>query len=195
MKWVRLRPGERALDCATGTGDLAIKLKLSCPEAQVVGADFCEDMLNKAPQKARNAKVQVQFLVADTLDLPFPDASFDVATISFGIRNVVDPVRGLREMSRVLKPKGRLYVLEFGQPSFPLFSQFYRFYSETLLPRIGGLVTGQPDAYRYLQSSSASFPCGEKFATMLTSATPFERIDVRPLMGGVVYMYRAILPA
>ena len=106
-----VRPGDRVLDCATGTGDLALAFKRTVgPSGEVVGTDFCAEMLARAPAKARRAGLDVRFEVADALALPFADASFDVASIGFGIRNVDDPVRCLREMARVVRPRGRVVV-------------------------------------------------------------------------------------
>lgn len=191
VRAVSLKPGERALDCATGTGDLAVKLKASCVGAQVIGTDFCDEMLNRAPQKARDYRVNVQFLIADAMQLPFPDASFDAVTIAFGIRNVADPRRAISEMARVLKPNGRLVILEFGQPNIPIISDLYKFYSETILPWIGGLVTGHREAYSYLQKSSASFPCGKAFLDMIDESFPFQKLTCKSLSGGIAYMYKA----
>lgn len=191
VRAVNLQPGERALDCATGTGDLAVKLKASCKQAQVIGTDFCDEMLQRAPQKARDYRVNVQFLIADVMQLPFPDGSFDAVTISFGIRNVADPRRAIQEMARVLKPNGRLIILEFGQPDIPIISDLYRFYSEKILPYIGGLVTGQRQAYKYLQTSSKEFPCGNDFLQLIDESFPFQKTSYETLSGGIAYMYRA----
>lgn len=186
----KLRPGERVLDCATGTGDLAIKFKLSCPQAQVIGTDFCQEMLNRAPQKARNHRADVQFLWADAMNLPFPDHSFDVVSIAFGIRNVADPVKALNEMGRVLRPGGRILILEFGQVRVPLMAFFYRLYSERILPALGGWVTGQKEAYQYLQRSSATFPDREDFLDLMETALAFENLRYEPVSGGIAYLYR-----
>lgn len=191
VRSLNLQPGERALDCATGTGDLAVKLKASCKQAQVIGTDFCDEMLQRAPQKARDHRVNVQFLIADVMNLPFPDASFDAVTISFGIRNVADPKRAIQEMARVLKPNGRMIILEFGQPSIPIISDLYRFYSEKILPWIGGLVTGQRQAYKYLQTSSREFPCRQEFLKLLNESFPFQQTSFESLSGGIAYMYKA----
>ncbi len=131
----------RVLDCATGTGDLALAFRRT--GAEVVGTDFCAPMLGPAREKARAAGLDVTFEVADAMALPYPDASFDVASISFGIRNVDDPVKCLREMARVVKPGGQVLVLEFGQPR-GLWGALYRFYSRVVMPAVGGLLTGQP---------------------------------------------------
>lgn len=192
VRWANVRAGDSILDCATGTGDLALEFKAAFPEATVTGTDFCQEMLDHAPLKAKNLGLEAKFLWADATNLPFPDQTFNVVTISFGIRNVVDPGRALREMHRVLKPGGRLLVLEFGQPEIPVFKNAYRFYSEKVLPTIGGWVTGQKEAYRYLQTSSSEFPCGQRFVSeLLSPAGAFEKIEYRALTGGIAYLYRA----
>ncbi|HEX9602680.1 MAG TPA: ubiquinone/menaquinone biosynthesis methyltransferase, partial [Myxococcales bacterium] len=130
-------PGDRVLDCATGTGDLALAFKRAVgPSGEVVGTDFCAEMLASAPAKAQRAGLPVRFEVADALSLPYADASFDVASIGFGIRNVDDPVRCLREMARVVRPGGRVVVLEFGQPRGP-FGALFRVYSRQVMPALG----------------------------------------------------------
>jgi len=184
------RPSDRVLDCATGTGDLAIAFRKAVGAAgDVVGTDFCEEMLALAPAKAARAGVAVRFETADVLALPYPDGSFDVASIAFGIRNVEDPPRGLAEMARVVRPRGRVVVLEFGQPGGALFAPLYRFYSRRVLPRIGGWVSGDRSAYEYLDRTSSGFPAGERFAALMRETGAFREVRMRPLTGGVAYVY------
>jgi len=136
------RRGSSALDCATGTGDLALALKRVVGlEGLVVGTDFNAAMLSHAPGKGLAKGLDVRWEVADVMNLPYEDATFDVATIAFGIRNVDDPVRALAEMGRVCKPGGRVVVLEFGQPR-GILGFAYRTYSRYVIPLIGGLLTG-----------------------------------------------------
>src|SRR5690606_10083349 len=125
--------------------------------------DFCVEMLGPAPKKAQAQNLEIKFEVADVMELPYADDSFDICSISFGIRNVEDPQKALSEMARVTRPGGHVMVLEFGQIRWPLLSQLYGLYSEKLLPGLGGLVTGQTEAYEYLQISSKNFPSREKF--------------------------------
>jgi demethylmenaquinone methyltransferase/2-methoxy-6-polyprenyl-1,4-benzoquinol methylase len=191
VRWAQVKPEDQILDCATGTGDLALEFKACFPSTTVTGTDFCQEMLDHAPLKAKNKGLEAKFLWADATNLPFPDQTFNVVTISFGIRNVVNPVKALSEMHRVLKPGGRLLVLEFGQPEIPVFKGLYKFYSEKVLPIIGGWVSGQKEAYQYLQESSAEFPCGRKFIALLNQAGSFEKTEYRTLTGGIAYMYRA----
>jgi demethylmenaquinone methyltransferase / 2-methoxy-6-polyprenyl-1,4-benzoquinol methylase len=182
-------PGDRILDCATGTGDLALAFKRAVgPTGEVVGTDFCAEMLAPAPAKARRAGLDVRFEVADALALPFADDSFDVAAIGFGIRNVDDPVRCLREMARVVRSRGRVVVLEFGQPRGP-FGALFRVYSSRIMPRIGGLLTGNRAAYEYLPRTAAAFPAGERFLGLMDQAGSFSQRSATPLFAGTAYVY------
>jgi demethylmenaquinone methyltransferase/2-methoxy-6-polyprenyl-1,4-benzoquinol methylase len=184
--------GQSVLDCATGTGDLAIEFKKAVgPSGTVIGTDFCEAMLATAPQKAKQQNLDVLFKVADVMDLPFENQTFDITSISFGIRNVADPLKALKEMSRVTKPGGFVMVLEFGQVDTVGFSQIYNFYSQKLLPIIGGMVTGQKDAYKYLQESSSQFPCKDKFVELMKSTRSFKSAEYHSLTGGIAYIYKA----
>jgi demethylmenaquinone methyltransferase/2-methoxy-6-polyprenyl-1,4-benzoquinol methylase len=190
-KLVRLsgvKAGDRVLDCATGTGDLAFEFESAA--ATVTATDFSEEMLVQARQKAGAAGSRVAFSVADVMQLPFEDAAFETATISFGIRNVADPKRGLSELGRVVKKGGSVLVLEFGQPTLPGFAGLYRFYSSWILPKIGGWVTGQPQAYDYLQKSSARFPCGEEFLALARSTGMFTASECHSVSGGIAYIYK-----
>jgi demethylmenaquinone methyltransferase/2-methoxy-6-polyprenyl-1,4-benzoquinol methylase len=183
----RTGPGMRVLDCATGTGDLALAFRRT--GADVVGTDFCAPMLGPAREKAKAAGLDVTFEVADALALPYPDASFDLASISFGIRNVDDPVRCLREMARVVKPGGRVLVLEFGQPR-GLWGALYRFYSRVVMPFVGGLLTGNRAAYQYLPRTAAAFPAGEAFLELMDRSGSFAGRSARSLTGGIAWLYQ-----
>jgi len=192
VRWSGLGRGAHVLDCATGTGDLAIAFARRVgPEGRVVGTDFSPQMLAPAPAKARARGLAITFEQADVTRLPYPDASFDLASISFGIRNVDDPDQALRELARVVRPGGTVMVLEFGQPRFAPMRWLYNLYSQVLLPRIGGLVTGKGYAYRYLQDSSAQFPCGEAFAARMRATGMLVDVQWRALSLGIAYMYRA----
>ena len=149
------------LDLATGSGDVLFALRDGLPhETAITGVDFCEPMLEEARNKREVKGLDEdsnKFLWGDCLSLDFPDNSFDLVTISFGLRNLADREKGLKEMNRVLKPGGRLIVLEFSQPFF-WFRPFYYFYLRLILPWMARLVTGDRDAYLYLGSSISAFP-------------------------------------
>lgn len=188
------RPGQAVLDCATGTGDLAIEFKKAVgDEGSVLGTDFCAEMLIPAPAKAAAKGLSIRFEQADVTQLQYPDQSFDISSISFGIRNVGDPVKGLSEMARVTKSGGRVMVLEFGQVKIPVFGPLYNFYSEKILPKLGGLVTGQGEAYEYLQKSSAAFPCREEFLDLMRATGKFATVSYTSLTGGIAYIYTGII--
>jgi demethylmenaquinone methyltransferase/2-methoxy-6-polyprenyl-1,4-benzoquinol methylase len=189
VRYSGAKPGDSVLDCATGTGDLALAFKRKVGAAgRVVGTDFCPEMLETAPAKASKEGLAVEFQVADAMALPFPDATFDVSSISFGIRNVDDPVKCLKEMARVLKPGGRVVVLEFGQPQGP-FGALFRFYSRTIMPSVGGLLTGNREAYQYLPRTAAAFPAGDRFLALMDQAGAFHERVAHPLTFGTSYVY------
>jgi demethylmenaquinone methyltransferase/2-methoxy-6-polyprenyl-1,4-benzoquinol methylase len=194
VKWSGARAGQKVLDCATGTGDLALEFKdVVGREGEVVGTDFCAEMLSHAPAKAAKKGVDVTFAQADVTQLPYGDAQFDIASISFGIRNVQDPVKGLSELARVVRPGGVVMVLEFGQPSVPGFKEAYEFYSSRVLPKIGGWITGRKNAYEYLQNSSAKFPCKEDFTKMMMATGRFAKCEYKPVTFGIAYMYKGVV--
>lgn len=185
-----VQEGDRVLDCATGTGDLAFEfLRKVGSSGAVVATDFCEEMLVRAREKMGEEKKNIKFEVADVTSLPYEENSFDISSISFGIRNVCDPLKGLSELARVTTPGGLVIVLEFGQVSFPIFKNIYNLYSKHLLPRIGGWITGETSAYKYLQQSSSQFPCGENFVELMEETESFQDIEAYPLNGGIAYIY------
>ena len=185
--------GQSVLDCATGTGDLAIAFKKAVgPEGYVLGTDFCAPMIVPAPDKAKREGLEIDFEVADAMDLPYEDNRFDLASISFGIRNVDDPVQALREMARVVKPGGKVVVLEFGQPKglmkFP-----YELYSQHIMPTVGGWLSGNRDAYTYLPKTSAAFPAGDKFLSLMDESNMFASRKAISLTGGISYIYLGVV--
>ncbi len=191
VKLSGIKSGQSVLDCATGTGDLAIEFKKAVGhQGQVIGTDFCKEMLEPAPIKASKLNLDIQFELADVTQLKYENQKFDVVSISFGIRNVNDPVKALKEMARVTKPGGQVMILEFGKMDFPVISQVYNYYSENILPKIGGLVTGQADAYDYLQKSSAAFPCKNDFLNLMKQADVFSEMSFRPVSFGIAYIYK-----
>ncbi|HEV7768306.1 MAG TPA: bifunctional demethylmenaquinone methyltransferase/2-methoxy-6-polyprenyl-1,4-benzoquinol methylase UbiE [Thermoanaerobaculia bacterium] len=189
VRWSQAKAGDRVLDCASGTGDLAIAFRNAVgASGRVVGTDFVPEMLTVARVKAPD----ITFEVADVTRLPYDDATFDIASISFGIRNVNDPRKGLSEMARTLRSGGRLIVLEFGQPRSRLFGTLYDIYRRRVMPKLGGMVTGEQGAYEYLESSAGRFPCGEDFVTMMKSAGEFSSVEFKTLSFGIAYLYRGI---
>lgn len=167
----RLEPGDTGLDVCTGTGDLAFELAQHVGAAgKVIGGDFSLPMLRLGARKSsrRGASGQiVRMTLADALRLPFGDNTFDAATVGFGIRNVADVERGIREMARVVRRGGRVVLLEFNQPRNPLFARLYRWYSFRVMPWLGGLVSGRRWAYEYLPSSVEAFYTREQIAEMM----------------------------
>lgn len=178
-------PPLRVLDVCTGTGDLALAFARRLgPRGEVTGADFTEAMLEIARRKAAPPPAApppaaapappprplVDFVLGDAMRLPFPDAAFDVATVAFGIRNVADPAAGLAEMARVVRPGGRVVVLEFSQPPRRWFRRLYYWYFFKVLPRLGGWISGRTDAYGYLAQSVVEFDSVEALADKMRAA-------------------------
>ena len=172
----------RLLDVASGTGDLALEIQNQCPRCEVTASDFCAEMLAHAASRGVENTI-----VADALRLPFKDAEFDVVTVAFGLRNMADYPAGLREMHRVLKPGGRLVILDFSLPGGILRSP-YRWYLHHVLPGMAGLLTGEKDAYEYLGGSIEQFPSG-KGMTDLLETCGFSKTDAMPVTFGVVTIY------
>jgi demethylmenaquinone methyltransferase / 2-methoxy-6-polyprenyl-1,4-benzoquinol methylase len=183
------KPGDTILDCATGTGDLALAFKRVVGEkGSVLGTDFNADMLKTAPQKAERQHLAVEFEVADAMHLSYANDRFDVASISFGIRNVDDPRVALKELARVVKTGGRVVILEFGQPQ-GAFGTFYRTYAKHVMPRIGGFMSGNRAAYEYLPQTAAAFPCGAAFTDMMDQTESFSKTQNIPLLNGLAHIY------
>lgn len=179
---------KRLLDVASGTGDLALEIQDQCPECDVIASDFCAEMLAHAANRG-----VAHTIVADALNLPFPDAEFNVVTVAFGLRNMADYPAALREMRRVLKPGGRLLILDFSLPEGILRAP-YRLYLHHVLPRMAGLLTGQRDAYEYLGGSIEAFPSGKAMCALLETCG-FTETTATPLTCGVVSIYEGTRPS
>lgn len=190
---VRRRAPRAILDLATGSGDVAFALSRGLDRsAAIVGMDFCQPMLDEAEAKkaaAGNRYANVRFRPGDGLALPLPDESHDAVTISFGLRNLADRARGLREMRRVLRPGGGLFILEFSQPHV-WFRPIYYFYLRRILPAIAGLVTGDRDAYVYLNNTISEFPDRAALEQEIVAAG-FTHVRSRALTFGVVALHEA----
>jgi len=175
----------RIADLATGTGDLALALQKKLPDAEIVGVDFLPEMLDLAQRKGVR-----QVVLADAMNLPFGDASFDCVTIAFGLRNLENWGAALTEMSRALRTSGRLLVLEFSLPTTPILRAIYRFYLHRCLPLLGSFLTGKKTAYDYLGDSIEEFPSGNAMCQLM-QANGFARPTFEPLTGGIVTIYTA----
>lgn len=157
------QPGARVMDLCCGTGDLTLALQNAAGES-VFGSDFCHPMLVEAQRKIGRRKARSVLFEADALGLPLRSGSLDVVTVAFGFRNFANYRRGLEELFRVLRPGGTLAILEFSTPPNPLFRAAYSFYSEHVLPRVGRVVSGDPEAYAYLPESVRKFPAAPELA-------------------------------
>lgn len=184
-----LRDGATALDLATGTGDLAIMIAKRAPGAKVIGSDPSRGMLDVATVKGRAIGDRISFTVGDAQAIDLPDASVDAVSMAFGIRNVPDRPRALREMARVTKPGGRIAILELSEPRRGPLAAIARFHIHTVVPRLGGALSGKRE-YAYLQRSIAAFPPPEVFAETMREAG-LDVIEVAPMTFGAVCLFVA----
>jgi demethylmenaquinone methyltransferase/2-methoxy-6-polyprenyl-1,4-benzoquinol methylase len=186
-------PGKaRILDVACGTGDLSFTL-FETGEARIVGLDFCRPMLQLANSKASKLGFEVPLIEGDALSLPFGDSSFEAATIAFGLRNLTTVETGFTELLRILKPGGRLIVLEFSKPTTPVLRSIFRLYFTRVLPLLGGLISGSKNAYRYLPESVSSFPDQNELASIMRRAG-FEEVTFQNLSGGIAALHLGMRP-
>ncbi len=177
------------LDVACGTGDVSLALRQKVPAARIVGLDFSQAMLDLAAVKIENEQADIELVAASAEQLPFPETDFDLVTIAFGIRNVVDKKKALGEFYRVLRSQGRLAVLEFSQPDYVWLRFLYNFYFFKILPLIGGLFAKR-SAYRYLPESVAKFPSRDEFVSWLKEAG-FTDCRYHSLTFGIATLYLA----
>ena len=186
-KAVAPHPGERILDLAAGTG--ASSAALAKGGAEVVACDLSEGMI----EVGRERHPEIEFVHGNAMDLDFEDGSFDAVTISWGLRNIPDPQLALREMARVVRPRGRLVVLEFSTPPSRVFRGMYNVYQSTVMPAIARLVSTNDGAYDYLVESIRAWPPQEELGRMI-AANGWSEVEYRNLTGGIACMHRAVKP-
>lgn len=190
-----VKRGQQVLDLAGGTGDLTKRLsKKVGPEGRVVLSDINESMLEEGRKRLINEGIvgNVEFKQINAEEIPFDDRTFDLVTIGFGLRNVTDKLKALKEMRRVLKPGGRLLVLEFSRPVLPGLGKLYDFYSFNIIPRMGELIANDGDSYRYLTESIRMHPGQEELKSMMLEAG-FDEVDYKNLTGGIVAIHRGFV--
>lgn len=190
MDWLAPRPGQRLLDVAGGTGDISFRFLKRAPGAESVVLDMTESMLVEGRKRAEAAQMaeSLDWVTGDAMQLPFEDNQFDVYTISFGIRNVTRIQDALSEAYRVLKPGGRLMVLEFSQLPNPMMQKAYDLYSFNVIPRMGQMIAGDHDSYQYLVESIRKFPDQDTFAQMIRTAG-FSNVKYRNLTMGIAALH------
>lgn len=192
IRMLKQEPLERLLDVATGTADLAIMAAKHGAAPHVTGADISDGMLKQGRLKVEGAGLadHVELVRADSAELPFADGAFDAATVAFGARNFEDLEGGLREMLRVIRPGGRLIVLEFSKPKGTVMGVLFRFYFHHVMPFVGRLVSKDSSAYTYLPKSVDAFPSGHEFVQVLERCGARDA-KARPLTGGIATLYSA----
>jgi len=190
LKTVLENPHALVLDVACGTGDLSLELQKNA-RAKVFGTDFCRPMLAIAFGKNKKNAAKIPYIEADGMNLSFAGKTFDALTIAFGLRNFSNWQAGLREFQRILKPGGKLVILEFSTPVIPGFRQLFQFYFSSILPRIGGAVSGSRGAYEYLPDSVSKFPDQKNLARMM-SETGFSDVEYKNLTGGVAAIHSGV---
>ncbi|MEC3861840.1 bifunctional demethylmenaquinone methyltransferase/2-methoxy-6-polyprenyl-1,4-benzoquinol methylase UbiE [Mesobacterium sp. TK19101] len=190
MDWLAPRPGQRLLDVAGGTGDISFRFLKRAGHGHATVLDLTEPMLVEGRKRAEAGTMadSLDWVVGDAMALPFPDNTFDVYTISFGIRNVTRPQEALNEAFRVLKPGGRLMVLEFSQIPNDMMQKVYDLYSFNIIPRMGQVIAGDRDSYQYLVESIRKFPDQETFLSMVKAAG-FENAKYRNLTMGIACLH------
>ena len=184
-----VKKNDDVLDCASGTGDLAILFKQVVGEkGEVIATDFCDDMLKYAQPKAEKLKLKIKSELADVMNLQFDDNAFDVSSISYGIRNVDNTVTALKEMARVIKPGGSIAILETGQPPIYLRPMYYMV-TRWGMPLMGRLLAKEKSAYQYLAETASKYPYGKEFLDIMKSTGKFENCRAYPQFFGASYIY------
>lgn len=178
------------LDVACGTGDLSLELQKHA-KARVIGTDFCRPMLAIASEKTAKLDLQIPYIEGDAMQLSFADGSFDAVTIAFGLRNLSSFEDGLKELHRILKPNGKLAVLEFSSPLVPGFKALFNFYFTQILPKIGGMISGSRGAYEYLPDSVSRFPDQKNLVKMI-QRVGFSDVVYENLTGGIAAIHTGI---
>ena len=208
VQWSQVPENGKVLDCATGTGALAFEFqKYTGPKARITGVDFCEEMLNQAYKKAKTMSSasnsqktpsqtkrdfkNIHFQLADIQKLPFPNNIFDVCSMAYGLRNTEDPLKTLREMARVTKKGGTIIILETGDKPMPLLWPFFYLHFRYIVPFLGGRLTGQKSAYRYLQKTSRSFPSRKFLLKLMKDTKCFHACEYKALFFGASFIYKA----
>ena len=182
--------GDKVLDVATGTGDVAFDIR-TAGASDVIGLDFSPEMIAAAEAKGRARSSDIEFLIGDAMALPFSDDSFDACTVSFGLRNMPDYAAAIAEMTRVLRPGGRFICLEMTPYRKPVLGHLFSFYFEKIVPLIGGVLSGDATAYRYLPKSVAAFPASTQMI-MLMRAAGLTNTHVTMLGGGTVAIHTGL---
>jgi len=191
IKCAGVKPGESILDVCTGTGDIAIRFARMNSCKEIVGIDWSDEMLHLARRKImkRGLDRRIKLLNANALCLPFDDSFFDVVSIGFGLRNLTDRKKGISEMARMLRKGGRMLILEFSPPADNLFGMFYNLCLNTMIPVVGGIVSGSASAYRYLSTSIVSFLKPEEITELMEQAG-LKNVWFKSLTGGIAYIYK-----
>jgi demethylmenaquinone methyltransferase/2-methoxy-6-polyprenyl-1,4-benzoquinol methylase len=196
VRAANLAPDAVSLDLCCGTADLPLLIsRLLGPRGRAIGLDFAPGMLDVAAHRLRAAsrRAPVALVCADAEAVPLRDQSIDAATFAFGLRNVADPSQALREVHRLLRPGGRLVILEFGQPSARWLRTLYDLYSQMIIPRLGGWLSGRPDAYQYLHDSIRQWPDANSLSELIRAAG-FVDVGYRLLTGGIAVLHAGVRP-
>ena len=192
VQWSEAPKNGKILDCATGTGVLAFEFQKQLgPEAQIIGVDFCKEMLEQASSSQLSKRKNIYFQIADMHQLSFENQTFDVCSCAYGLRNVENPLKALMEMARVTKNGGTVMILETGdRPGFLLYPFFYLHF-RYIVPWIGGRLTGQKSAYEHLQKSSRNFPSRKVLLKQIENLHSFRKCEYKSLFFGASFIYKA----